>query len=387
MAVVLAGCGLEIHHPRDYTPEELRRLGIHASATYVARDLMTVDALPIVVAHPRLGQPAIRTTGELFEVKWIAPNQTATEAQISLPNGMLLGSGVGNCDGDGICTLQVATPGLPSGLYGICVQVNTASVCSPNALAIVDGYHDPATIVQVSDAHVGEGTSRGVFQDVIDAIEALDPPADLVVFTGDGADKGLPDERADFIAQLARLSAPVFIVTGNHDFDNWGLFGHLLDVGPELDIDARYGGLRLVGLSSGQDMDSDHDETTFESDGPDESQLAWLESTLDDTPTAVFLHHPIYNGIDATIGPQSRDRLKRDVTRPNMLAVLAGHTHFSGVFDAVGDSRGLSLGGGEMPPERWPLHYVAARATTGEGGFAVLHLGPKHIDYRWQSIP
>ncbi len=387
IALVLAGCGFEIHRPTDYAPADLRALGIHASATYVARDLMAVDALPLVLAHPRLGQPAIRMAGEMFEVRWIAPNQSATAAQISLSSGMQLASGVGNCDGDGICALQVAAPELPNGLYGICVQVGVIADCSPSALAMVDAYHDPVTIVHVSDSHVGEGTSLGVFAGVIDAIDALDPPADLVVFTGDGADKGLADERAAFIAQLARLTAPVFVVTGNHDFDNWGLVGHLLDVGPELDIEARYGGLRLVGLSTGQDMDGDHDQTTFESDGPDESQLAWLESTLDDTPTVMFLHHPIYNGLDATVGPQSRDRLKRDVTRPSVLAVLAGHTHVSAVFDAVGDSRGLSLGAGEVPAARWPLHYVAARATTGEGGFAVLHVGPRHIDYRWQGFP
>ena len=71
-----------------------------------------------------------------------------------------------------------------------------------------------------------------------------------------------------------------------------------------------------------------------------------------------------------------------------MLAVLAGHTHVSAVFDADGNSRGLSLDAdADVSFSRWPLHYVAARATRGSGGFAILHLGAGHVDYRWVALP
>ena len=383
-----ASCGLG-NIPADYAPAELQQLGIHASAVYVAQVLMPARGLQLVLARPRLAQPQIRMAGETLDVEWLAPNLTATAVHVSLATGMALGDGAGACDDSGICHISLAVPDLAPGLYGVCVQVAMSSDCSPNALAIVDHYNDPATIVHVSDAHVGDGASLAVFGDVIDAIVALDPPPDVVVFTGDGADTGLADQRGDFVAQLARLRAPVYVVTGNHDYDALGIEGHLLDVGPELDLDARYGGLRLVGVSSGQDLDDgNHDTTISESSGPDKSQLAWLASALDDTtPTVTFLHHPIYNGLFATVGPDARDTLKSLVTRPNMLAVLAGHTHTSAVFDADGNSRGLSLDSGVVAPARWPLHYVASRATKDSGGFAVLHLGASRVDYRWVALP
>src|SRR5262249_56459186 len=165
---------------------------------------------------------------------------------------------------------------------------------------------------------------------------------DLVIFTGDGADTGDADQRTAFVAQLARLRAPVFVVTGNHDYDHRGLDGHLLDVGPELDFVAAYGGLRLIGFSSGQDLDDGaHLTTVAESDGPDASQLRWLADVLGDgaAPTIVFMHHPVYNGLYATIGPDARDQVKALVTRDNVLAVLTGHIHTNAVFDADGNSR------------------------------------------------
>jgi predicted phosphodiesterase len=387
--VVVSACGLG-NIPLDYAPMELQELGIHAAPTYVARYLLPAHGITLQLAHPRLTQPAIRMAGEMADISWIAPGLGGSTALVSLDNGMALGGGAGTCDGDGICSLQVAVPAIIApGLYGLCVEVAGAQDCSPHALAVVDHYADPALIAHVSDAHVGDGASLAVFANVIDALDALDPPPDIVIFTGDGADTGLPDQRGDFVTQLARLTAPVYVVTGNHDYDALGVEGHLLDVGPELDLDVWYGSLHLVGLSSGQDLDNgDHDTTISESSGPDHSQLTWLASALDTTsPTAVFLHHPIYNGLFATVGPDARDQLKALVTRGNMLAVLAGHTHASAVFDADGNSRGLALDADVVPPARWPLHYVASRATKGTGGFALLHLGAARVDYRWVGLP
>src|SRR6185503_3252372 len=103
-------------------------------------------------------------------------------------------------------------------------------------------------------------------------------------------------------------------------------------------------------------------------------------------PTVFLLHHPIYNGLFATVGPESRDRLKALVTRDDALAVLAGHTHITSVYDADGNSRDLSLDGQNVDPARLPLHYTAARASNGSGGFAVFHVSEHHVDYRWVSL-
>jgi len=254
---------------------------------------------------------------------------------------------------------------------------------------VVASYHDPATVVQLSDTHIGDDENAAVFAKVIEAVNAMVPPPDFVVFTGDLTDTGQPDQRATFLAEAAQLRAPMFSVTGNHDYDAVGIDGHLLDIGPELDYSAMYGGLQLVGVSSGQDLDDgSHNSTLSESSAPDHSQLAWLASVLvaGAPPTIAFFHHPVYNALFATLGPRSRDEVKALVTQPFVRAVLAGHTHVSAVFDADGNSRGLSLDSDSVPASRWPLHYVAARTTRGSGGYAVLHLGTSRVDYQWVDL-
>ena len=375
--------------PQDM-PDPLGALGLHDSPTYVARYVMPAQGLPLLLAHPRLGQPAIRRPGELVDVGWIAPAIGGQPTIISLTDGTPLAFSPGVCDRDGVCHTAVALPTtLTVGFYGVCVAVAGAQDCSSSALAIVDHYNDPATIIHVSDAHIGDGSSQDIFGRVIDAMNAVTPAADFALFTGDAANGGQPAERSTFIADILRANMPIFIVTGNHDYDETGIDGHLIDIGPELDYEARYGALRVVALSSGEDLDADQRSTTIlESSGPDDSQLGWLTSVLADAtpPTIAMFHHPIYNGLFATIG-DARDRLKALVTCPEMRAVLTGHTHITAVFDAVGDSRGLSLDHGSVAPKRWPLHYVAARATSGGGGFAVLHVGTDHVDYAWLGLP
>jgi hypothetical protein len=377
--------------PWDYPPAPLGALGIHESPTYVARYLMAPSQISLLLAHPRLGQPAIRRAGEEVDVGWIAPTLGGQPATISLVDGTPIGFASGWCDGDGVCHQTIQLPAsLAVGFYGICVEVAGASDCSTGALAIVDHYNDPATILHVADSHVGDGSSGDIFGNVVDAMNAVTPAPDFAMFAGDAANTGQPAERAGFIADALRLKMPMFVVTGNHDYDDTGIDGHLLDIGPELDYEATYGALRIVGLSSGQDLDDDQHQTTIsESSGPDASQLDWLASVLADAepPTIALFHHPIYNGLFATIGPDSRARLKALVTCPEMRAVLNGHTHLTAVFDAVGDDRGLSLDHDVVPARRWPLHYIASRATRAPGGFAVLHVGTSRVDYAWVELP
>ena len=82
----------------------------------------------------------------------------------------------------------------------------------PNLPAEFDG----ATIVQISDLHVGPHTSRRYLRRVVKAIEALEP--DLIVVTGDQIDDR-PEDVAHYAAAFAGLQAPlgVFVIVGNHD--------------------------------------------------------------------------------------------------------------------------------------------------------------------------
>ena len=379
VALVAAACG---NDPPDYPPPPLADLGIHQAPTYVARNLMSAGG--VLLAHPRLGQPAIAIAGEPLDVGWIAPG--AGPAADLLVDGVVVDHLVGACDADGVCHATTTVSG-GLGLHEVCVDVGAARDCAPHALAVVDHRNDPATVVHLSDAHLGDGNADVTFRHVLEAI-AANPP-DFIVYTGDGANDGLLVQREEFVTALAELPVPIYVVTGNHDYDNRGIDGHLMMVGPELDMTWSYGALRFIGLSSGQDLDDgSHLDTISESSGPDDSQLTWLAQTLaqPSQPTVFFLHHPIYNALFATVGPDSRDRLKALVTRDDALAVLAGHTHITSVYDAEGNSRDLSLDGQDVDPARLPLHYTAARSTNGNGGYAVFHFSAHHVDYRWIGL-
>jgi predicted phosphodiesterase len=375
MVLVLAVAACH-NAPIDYPPPPLASLGIHEAPTYVARVLHPV----LLLAHPRLGQPAIRIAGEPLDVGWIGGGGVEVEI-----DGAVVDTSPASCDADGVCHAALTTPALAPGLHEVCVASGTAHDCSVHALAIVDHRNDPVTVVHISDAHIGDDQSIDVFRRDLAAAAAESP--DFAIFTGDAADTGLPAQRDAFRDAIAAAPFPIFVVTGNHDYDNRGIDGHLLEIGPELDMTFAYGGVRFIGLSSGQDIDDA--ASIAESAGPDETQFAWLGDVLaaPSQPTVFFLHHPIYNGLFATVGPATRDRLAALVTRDDALAVLAGHTHLSSAFDAEGNSRDLSLDAQDVDPARLPLHYTAARATYGDGGFAVFRFSAHHVDYRWVVPP
>src|SRR3569623_784872 len=247
LLLVVAACGFG-NDPPDYPPPPLKDLGIHQAPTYVARHLMPTGS--VLLAHPRIGQPAIAIAGEPLDIGWIAPGAGA--AADLVVDGAVVDHLTGDCDADGICHAATSVSGA-LGLHEECVDVGGTRDCSPHALALVDPRNDPATVVHVSAAHLGAGDSDVTFLHVLQAIAAARP--DFVVFTGDGANDGLRSQREEFVPDLEELPVPVYVVTGNHDYDNGGIDGHLMQVGPELDMTWSYGALRIIGLSSGQDHD------------------------------------------------------------------------------------------------------------------------------------
>jgi predicted MPP superfamily phosphohydrolase len=73
-------------------------------------------------------------------------------------------------------------------------------------------------IVQISDLHVGPMTFPLRLKPVIEAVKAAKP--DILVSTGDLVDGRMPPFRAEQIAALAGITAPLgkFAVTGNHEY-------------------------------------------------------------------------------------------------------------------------------------------------------------------------
>jgi 3',5'-cyclic AMP phosphodiesterase CpdA len=77
-------------------------------------------------------------------------------------------------------------------------------------------------IAQISDTHLTLNTPdadqrRSDFALTIADLNALDPPADVIVHTGDVVHNGRKDEYAEAAAILAKARAPVHLLAGNRD--------------------------------------------------------------------------------------------------------------------------------------------------------------------------
>lgn len=70
-------------------------------------------------------------------------------------------------------------------------------------------------LVQLSDVHVGRTIRREFMQDLVQRTNAMKP--DMVVITGDLIDLSINEIRDD-LQPLAELQAPVYFVTGNHEY-------------------------------------------------------------------------------------------------------------------------------------------------------------------------
>ena len=77
-------------------------------------------------------------------------------------------------------------------------------------------------IAHISDTHLALDTPDADrrmrdFASTIADINALDPPADVIVHSGDIVHNGRQDEYAEALALLAKARAPVYVLPGNKD--------------------------------------------------------------------------------------------------------------------------------------------------------------------------
>lgn len=155
-------------------------------------------------------------------------------------------------------------------------------------------------IAQITDAHVApEGTlfydrfdTGAALARAVTALNALRPRPDIVLFTGDLADKGTEEEYRYIARLLAPLDLPLAVIPGNHDrreamrsafaANPWlpaqGFLHQAIDGFP----------LRLIGLDT-------LDEAEFSKGLMCAARLDWLDARLaeqPDRPTVIFMHHP-----------------------------------------------------------------------------------------------
>lgn len=195
-------------------------------------------------------------------------------------------------------------------------------------------------IAQITDAHVtrpgtllpGGADPQAALARTLDALRALEPRPDIVLFTGDVAETGAAGEYAAARALLDTLDLPLAVIPGNHDRREafaaaFAGGAARAGAGEFLHLAIEHLPLRLIGLD------------TLGPEGASggllcETRLGWLASTLDaapERPTILFMHHPPFaTGIAVmdAINCANGDRLAALLApRRNVLRVLCGHVH------------------------------------------------------------
>src|SRR5438045_5204023 len=115
-------------------------------------------------------------------------------------------------------------------------------------------------IAQITDLHIrptgclayARVDTATYLERAVAALQALDPPPDVVLATGDLVDAGEPEEYARLRRLLAPIERPLFVVPGNHDarrplFDAFGQAGFLPHGGPLLHYTVEETPHRLTG--------------------------------------------------------------------------------------------------------------------------------------------
>lgn len=193
-------------------------------------------------------------------------------------------------------------------------------------------------IAQISDTHIlaraSDHPSVRLRADCLRQCIAdiNDQRPDAVIFTGDTAQTGQPEEYEHLLELLAPLQAPLHLVPGNRD-DNRALrtafsgSAYRSGGGDLLHYVIEDHEVRLVAIDS-----TDHGERkgVF-----CPVRQAWLEAVLAEQPnrsTLLFIHHPPFDIGDHYIGgyrrPEEAAALTDIVSRhPQVQGLLCGHVH------------------------------------------------------------
>ncbi len=209
----------------------------------------------------------------------------------------------------------------------------------------------PFSFAYISDTHLydkklNERFVRAALKAVED-VNALDPQPDFVLFGGDLAQLGKPEELALGAAILKEVKAPVKMMVGEHDWfldmgERWrDLFGP-----PTYSFDWK--GVHIVVLMSVNERDfwttrkmtpAERMQTVAGLDNATQSRFevgdegrAWLKKDVEkvprDTPLIVFSHSPLYKYYrDWNFWTEDADEVQAILKPFKSVTVIHGHTH------------------------------------------------------------
>jgi len=255
------------------------------------------------------------------------------------------------------------------------VNVADASV-DKNASATGAPGTAPFTFAYISDTHMYVRTLNQRFvKGAVKAVEdvnALDPQPDFVLFGGDLAQTGRPDELEQGKGVLSMLKAPVKMMVGEHDWfydmgEKWQeLFGP-----PNYSFDWK--GVHVIVLMSVHEKDfwtarkltpAERMDIVAGLDNPIQSrfevgdkQREWLKGDLAKvpatTPLLVFSHSPLYKYYrNWNFWTEDADQVQALLKPYRNVTVIHGHTHQM-LFNQIGN---ISFYG--MLSTAWPWPYA-----------------------------
>jgi 3',5'-cyclic AMP phosphodiesterase CpdA len=292
----------------------------------------------------------------------------------------------------GLSTLVASAMGVNFGLVHV------------GASAAGMGRVDPFRFAILTDAHLFSQEDHkfdGFLADAVDAVNAMKPRPDFVVYLGDIAQNGRDDQLQKGIRILSKLAMPVHYIPGEHDWyldmgAAWrGHFGS-----PTWSFDHK--GVHFIGMNSilvrdfwtaagltpKQRMDvMEMLESPIAGPwGVREEQLDWLDKDVKKlspaTPIVVFTHSPLWDyyprwNFQTEDAPQIREILGKFAR----VMSFHGHVHQT-VYNRIGNLSSVGTLSTSWP---WPYpdvknDYPGMRMNRSDPGNFKDGEGTQHID-------
>ncbi len=193
-------------------------------------------------------------------------------------------------------------------------------------------------IAQISDTHIALDSPDCAqrisdFERTIADLNALDPPPDAIVHTGDVTHNGRPDEYAEAVRILAKARAPVYAMVGNKD--HRGNFRRAFSDCGYLEPDSEFIEYAVEGHQVRLLIVDTKSACSNKGDFcPDRARhLMGRIDAETSKPIAVFTHHPPF---EVSVGPDrinfetpdTMQRLREALQHSERVAgVFSGHVH------------------------------------------------------------